>query len=139
MAEIKLTETHDWIRIKTPAGSFTTKRYGDSAGGLLATDSASFNNISNFIDAHVKAGGNRGEAMRELTKPEVLEKLWPGYATDMTAKFKAGDPVRFRDEKFRTKSAGGEVVRTKGKWIIYRETGTEKVIQVEAFVMELNN
>lgn len=119
----KLNVQYDYITLKLPAGNFTYKRYGSKTTGQLAHMKA-LAVLENYV---LKSDKSVGEAMQELTNPELLNKLIPGWDTVVKAElYIAGDKVVFVNDAYKKRYSGiYEVHSVKGKYTYVRIFNTK--------------
>lgn len=105
---IKVKETHDYITVTFPKGTFTISQRGYKSGGELAlnTNSKILDGIIKFVESHKTFG----EAAKALQSVDVMNKLWPGW--DKVVGFEIGDVVTHR---MRPQYGKGTVIEKKSR------------------------
>ncbi len=84
----------DYITLKTPNGSFISSWNGAKASGKLASDTKSFNAIDEYVKSFQ---GTVSEAIKSLTDPTTLTKLWPAWNQEAPKTvIKISDKVAFK-------------------------------------------
>jgi hypothetical protein len=84
----------DYITLRTPNGNFTSSWNGVKASGKLASDIKSFKAIDEYVQSFQ---GTVGEAIKSLTDPTTLTKLWPNWNQEVPKNIiKVSDKVGFR-------------------------------------------
>lgn len=84
----------DYITLRTPNGNFTSSWNGAKASGRLAYDAKAFKAIDEYVQAFQ---GTVGEAIKSLTDPTTLTKLWPNWNQEVPKNvIKVSDKVGFK-------------------------------------------
>lgn len=90
--KVKVTESHDYVRLTTPNSTFTMNRNGFSATGYVASSQSSFDNLSAFID-NKENGLTYGDRFKKLTDEAVIAKLFPEFDKDFSVGYELNDTV----------------------------------------------
>lgn len=84
----------DYITLRTPNGNFISSWNGVKASGKLASDIKSFKAIDEYVQFFK---GTVSEAIKSLTDPTMLTKLWPNWNQEVPKNIiKVTDKVAFK-------------------------------------------
>jgi len=117
-AKITLNVQHDYITLKLPVGNFTKSYGGTKTSGQLVTMKGAFDAIDNYIKNKSKeTKKNFGEIMQELTNPDVMDALVPGWDQPKVVVLAGGDTVKFSEPAYAKRyPASYPVAYVKGKY-----------------------
>lgn len=127
----KLKVTNDYITLILPTGNYTVSFNGRKASGQLATMEGAFKSLNDYVDRESNTK-SYGEVMEELTKPAVLDVVFPAWADAVEVdNFVVGDKAVFStDAKAFIKKYGNgsfKVTGTKGKYVYLEVSGSTSV------------
>ena len=96
---------HDYLTLKMPVGNYTAGRYGAKASGQLVTMKGAFEAIDKYVEDAVKNDKKTyGDVFKELvSKPEILDKLVPGWDKPKEVIIAKGDTVKMSEPAFAKK------------------------------------
>lgn len=125
-AKVSLNIQHDYITLKLPVGNFTTSYGGAKASGELAGMKGAFAALDKYVQERMK-NKTAGEAMQELTNPELLDQLVPGWDKPTVVEVNAGDTVKFTESIFTKKYPSEyEVHSVKNKYAYLKVPSTRE-------------
>lgn len=99
--KLSVNTQHDYLTLKTPVGSFTVSRNGSKASGQLAAMKGAFTALDRYVETERKKEKiTLADIFKELSKPEVMDKLVPGWDNPLVSDIKEGDTAKFTEPLF---------------------------------------